>query len=84
MHMEPPPTPLVKSKHNDKSDKDFVKLKLCRDPKSEKLDLYKFKMDLLENGKPEEFLLLIRNFNMTLKASRRTKTSAKDNTLVLF
>ena len=28
LHVWPPPTPLVKSKHNDKSEKDFVKIKL--------------------------------------------------------
>ena len=31
VHVDPPPIPPIKSKHNDKSDKNFVKLKLCRD-----------------------------------------------------
>ena len=42
VHMEPPLVLLIKSKHDDKSDKDFVKLKLRRDPTSENLDLYGF------------------------------------------
>ena len=33
------------------------------------MDLYEFKMDLFDNGETEEFLLFIRNFQMTLKAS---------------
>ena len=53
MHVKPPPTPLIKIEHNDKLDKDFVKLKLCRDPTSEKSDLYEFKMDLFNLDKPE-------------------------------
>ena len=40
LHVEPPRTPQIKSKHDDKSDKDFVKIKLRRDPTSEKTVLY--------------------------------------------
>ena len=32
---------------------------------SQKSDLYEFKSALFDNGDPEEFLLFIRNFNMT-------------------
>ena len=32
VHVESPPTPLIKSKHDDKSDKDFGKINLRRDP----------------------------------------------------
>ena len=53
VHVEPPPTLLIKSEHEDKSDKDFVKMKLLRDPTSAKSDLYLFKMALFDNGEPE-------------------------------
>ena len=75
--MEPPPLPLIKSKYNDNSDKYFVKLKLNRDPTSSLLDLYEFKMDLFDNGNPEEFLFFVRNFNMTLSASQTLTTGVK-------
>ena len=55
MHVEPPLRPLIKSKHDDKLDKDFVKLKLRRDLTSENLDIYEFKMALFGNGETEEF-----------------------------
>ena len=42
LHVEPPPPPLIKIEHDDKSDKDFVKIKLCRDPVSEKSYPYEF------------------------------------------
>ena len=38
-HVDQPPISMIKSKHDDKSDKDFVKIKLSRDMSSEKSDL---------------------------------------------
>ena len=68
-HMYPLLTPLIKSNHDDNLEKDFVKLKFCRDPRLPTLDLYGFKMSLFDNDEPEEFLLFVRNFNTTLAAS---------------
>ena len=39
-HVEPPPIPLIKNKHDNNLEKDFVKIKLHRDPTSSSLDLY--------------------------------------------
>ena len=64
-HVEPPPIILIKETYNGKSDKDFVKLKLCRDHKSSTMDLYEFNMYFFDQVEPEELLLFIRNFNMT-------------------
>ena len=58
VHVDPPTTPLIKNKHRNNSDKDFVKLKLCRDPTSEKSYLYEFKMALFNNGDTEDFCCL--------------------------
>ena len=52
VHVEPPPIPLIKSNNGDKSDKYCVKVKLCRDPTSQILDLYEFKMVLFDNVDP--------------------------------
>ena len=77
MHLEPPTTPLIKIKHDDKPYKYFVKIKLCRDPTSYLSDLYDFKMALFENGDPEELLLFAQNFNRTLAESGTLTTGAK-------
>ena len=77
MNMDPPPNPLIKSKNNEKWDKDCVKIKFRRAKTSQKLDLYEFKIALFDNGEPKEFLLSIRNLNMTLKASVTLVASAK-------
>ena len=48
--VDPPPIPLIQETHDGTSDKDFVKLKLRRDPMSSTSDLYEFKMSLFVNG----------------------------------
>ena len=53
MHMDPPPTTLIKININDKLDKYFVKIKLRRVLTSENLYLYELKIDLFDNGNPE-------------------------------
>ena len=57
-HVEPLPIPLIKETYDGKSDKYFVKLKLCRDPTSITSDLYEFRMYLFDNGESEEFFVL--------------------------
>ena len=41
------------------------------------LDLYDFKIYLFDNVNPEEFLLFVCNFNMTLAASGMLEAGAK-------
>ena len=67
---------LIKSMKDDKSDKDFVKIKFRGDPSLEKSDLYEFKMALFYNRDPEEFLLFILNFNKNIEASITLKAGA--------
>ena len=76
-HVEPPPILPINSKSNGKSDKYIVKLRLCRDPTSGTSDLYEFKMSLFDNGDPEDYLSLMKNFNMTLVVSGTLETGAK-------
>ena len=48
VHVEPPPIPMIKGNNDDKLDKYLVKIKLRRDPISEKLDFYEIKMALFD------------------------------------
>ena len=57
-HVNPPPIPPIKINNDDKSDEDLVEIKFDRDPTSEKLDLYEFKMTLFDNGDPEDLFFL--------------------------
>ena len=69
VHLDPTLITWIKDNNDEKSDKYSAKIKLCRDPTPETLDLYDFKISLLGKGKLEEFLLFIQNFKMTLDAS---------------
>ena len=50
--MEPPSITLINKTYNGDSEKDFVELKLRRDPMSSTSELYEFKMSLFDHGDP--------------------------------
>ena len=68
-NVDPQLIPFIEETYDGKSDKDSVKLKLGRDLTLSTLDFYELKMSLFDNGEPEEFILFVRTFNMTLTAS---------------
>ena len=76
-HLESPSIPLIKGTCNGKSEKDCVKLNLCRYYTSSTSDLYEFKMFLFENGEPEDFLLFVHNFNITHASSGTLEVGVK-------
>ena len=43
----------------------------------EKSDMNEFKMNLFDNGDPEQFLLFVQNYKMTLEASGKLTENAK-------
>ena len=61
-HVEPPPILLIKQTSTSKSDGDYVKLNLRRDPTSSPSDLYEFRMSLCGHGDTEEFFLFVQIF----------------------
>ena len=61
--------PLIKINKDAKSENDYVKIELSRDPTSEKSDLNEFKMALFDNSKSEYFLLFVWNLKIILEAS---------------
>ena len=71
------PIPLIKETFTGKSDVDYVKLKLCRDPMYSTSDLYEFMMYLFDHGDPEEFLLFVRHFQMNLATTGTLETEVK-------
>ena len=77
VHMKPKLIPLIKIKHYDKSDKYFVKLKLCRDPTSDTSNPHAFKIYLFINDDWEELLLFVKNFNMNIATSVILGTDVK-------
>ena len=84
MHVDPSLNPLTKGKNNYKLDKDCVKIKLHRDPTSQKSDVYELKMTLFGKDEVEEFLIFIRNLNMTLEESIILVASARIQNLPML
>ena len=76
-HVEPPHIPLIKEIFTGKLDVDYVKLKLRRYPTSSTAEFYEFMMYLFDHGNPEDFLLFIWNFQMTLEAIGTLETEVK-------
>ena len=68
-HAKPPTIPLINEKYTSKSYGDYVKLKLCRDPTSSTSDLYYFRMYLLYHNEKEDFILFVRNSQITITAT---------------
>ena len=73
-HVDPYPIILVKKTSTGNSDGDYVKLKLRIYHTSSILDLYEFMISLFDHGKPEEFLLFLQNFRMTLASTGTLET----------
>ena len=73
-HVDTPPVPFIKETSTSKSDVDYVKLNMRRDPTSSTSDIYEFRMSLFDQDDPEEFLLFVRNLQMTLAASETLET----------
>ena len=69
INMDPPFIQIIKINIDTKSQKDYVKIKFRRNPMLEKSGIYEFKMDLFDNGYPEEILLFQRNYRIMLDAS---------------
>ena len=76
LHVDTTPTTLIKTNKDKKLDKDCVK-KFHRDLTSEKPDIYELKTALFDNGKPEKFLLFVRNFQMTIEVSGKIASGSK-------
>ena len=76
-HVDLPTIPLVKETPTVKSDGYYVKIELRRYPTASTSDIYKFRISLAAHGKPEEFLLFVKNFQKTLLATKTLETEAK-------
>ena len=66
------------------SETKILLIKLYRDNKSSTQERYEFKMSLFEHDNPEDFLLFIRNINMTLEETGMLDMGTKIQYLLLL
>ena len=83
-HVESLSIPLTKEKHDGKSDKYFVKLKLHRYPTLYTMDFYEFKMSLFDNVEPEKFCCLYVTSTRPSRRQGRWRRMQSFKTFVLF
>ena len=67
-----------------KKEYDYIKVKLHRNPAPDKYETFKYKSELFENRKPEEFLFFIWYLKKTLEATGTTSASGKIKFLYTF
>ena len=58
--IEPPTTPLIKEMTEKVEEYNIIKIKMCWDPELAKSETYGLKVQTFENGKPEEFLTIMK------------------------
>ena len=70
-----------KIKLDKKLEKYYVTIIFLRNPTSEMYGMYRFRMELFDNGQPEEFLLFKQNYKMALDAWGTLTAGAKNQYL---
>ena len=75
--IDPPPIPLPKATTGKKEETNIIKINMCRDPTSATSDNYELKVQTFENGKPEEFLQMMKDFNTVSDGTGTTPAQGK-------
>ena len=76
---EPPPIPLIKATNGKTEETDIIRIKICRGPASATFNTYKLKVQMFENGKPEEFLQMMKDFKTGIDRTATTYATVKFN-----
>ena len=58
--IEPPKPPPIKATNGNTEETNIIKIKMRQDPASDTSDTYKLKVQTFENGKPEEFIQMMK------------------------
>ena len=71
-NIDHPPIPLIKFELDGDRTTHIIKVKMRRNPSSVASETYKVNMNTLDDGQPEEFLSLLRNFNIATDGTGTT------------
>ena len=61
-HIDPPPIPFTKKEDMDEHQTNIIKVKRQHNPLSATLKTYELQTNILENGQPEELIMILKNF----------------------
>ena len=79
--IEPPPIPLIKVDLEEERASNIIKVKMRRNPALAASETYELKMATFENGQPEEFLALLKNFKIAINGTGTTSVAGWINYL---
>ena len=75
--IEPLPIPLLKAAVRNTEETHIIKIMIRQDPASAISEAFKLKVQTFQNGKPEEFLQMMKDFNTGIDRTGTTSTSGK-------
>ena len=75
--IEPPPISLIKATSEKAEEYNMIKINMCRDPASATSKTYELKVQTFENGKPEEFLQMTKDFKNATDGTGTTSATGR-------
>ena len=75
--IETPPIPLIKATSEKVKECNIIKIKMLQDPAPATSETYKLKFQTFENGKPEEFLQIMKELDTTTDGKGTTPATGK-------
>ena len=79
--IEPPPITLIKLESEELHATHIIKVRVWRNPSQSASETYKINISTFNDGQPEEFLALMRNFKITIDGTGTTTASGQINYL---
>ena len=79
--IEPPPIPIINVEEGEYKASNTIKINMRKNPESAVAETYKLKMATFKNIQPEEFLTLMRNFNIVINGMGNITVASRINDL---
>ena len=79
--IKPPPIPLIKATKVETEETNIIKIKMRQEPASATSETYKLKVQTFKNGKPEEFIQMMKDFKTSIDGTGTTSSPGKTQSL---
>ena len=76
-----PPIPIIKKDPQESNEYDIININMRQNPSDAASEMYKLNIVTFENGQPEEFLQLMKNFNIAVDGTGTATLAGKINYL---
>ena len=79
--IKPPPIPIIREATEKVEEYNIIKIEMSRDLESATSKTYKLKVHMFNNGKPEEFLHIMKDINTATGGAGTTSATKKNHFL---